>query len=44
MRRENRSGWMQGTEKYWTSKMVKDLMDDFDAQAALYADSQRAAN
>jgi hypothetical protein len=33
--------WAQGTEKYWTSKMVKDLISDFDAQSALYADSQR---
>ena len=35
--------WCQGTDKYWTSKMVKDFMEDFDSQAALFADSQRSA-
>ena len=34
--------WSQGQEKYWTYKMVKDLIDDIDQQAALFSDSKRA--
>ena len=35
--------WCKGTAEYWTKEMASGLLDDFDAQAALFADSQRAA-
>jgi hypothetical protein len=36
--------WCKGAAEYWTKEMASGLMDDFDQQAALFADSQRAAN
>jgi hypothetical protein len=33
--------WCKGAAEYWTKEMASGLMDDFDAQAALFADSQR---
>jgi hypothetical protein len=35
--------WCKGTEDHFTKSGISALFDDFDAQAALYADSQRAA-
>lgn len=35
--------WCKGTAEYWTKEMASGLMDDFDQQAALFTDSQRAA-
>jgi hypothetical protein len=35
--------WCKGAAEYWTKEMASGLMDDFDAQAELFTDSQRAA-
>ena len=35
--------YQQGGLSYWTKTAISGLLDDFDAQAALFADSQRAA-
>jgi hypothetical protein len=36
--------WCKGGDDHFTKAGISALFDDFDAQAALYADSQRAAN